>query len=93
MAARLSQVAGGGRITVGRHEELADTVETVGVDQEGRVGMPDSVTLFTDNPPCAACQQNLGAVADELGIKALRIEVSDGSVWTLNANGKLVEVK
>lgn len=55
--------------------------------------MPDSVTLFTDNPPCASCQQNLGTVADEMGIKALRIEVSDGSVWTLNANGKLVEVK
>lgn len=55
--------------------------------------MPSSVTLHTDNPPCAACQGNLGDVAREMGIRDLRIEVSDGSVWTLNAQGKLVEVK
>ncbi|TWI33881.1 DUF4781 domain-containing protein [Paracoccus sulfuroxidans] len=53
--------------------------------------MPSSVTLHTDNPPCGSCRNDLGQLANEMGIDNLRIEVSDGSVWTLQANGKITE--
>ena len=55
--------------------------------------MPEQVTLTTDLMPCGMCRQHLGALASELGVNQVRIEVTDGSVWTnTGPNGAFVQV-
>lgn len=53
--------------------------------------MPEAVTIYSDRAPCGACVQNLGAVADQMGIKDLRIQTTDGRVWEMDpTTGRMV---